>query len=117
MLKSCPLDTDTAPALKACSGTALAYALRSKSSDQRALFAVTEIGAVDWALKNPTDKQLYALLRITRYQLDQARELDPRLHHDVNAGLRRLSNVSERLARTVRKAGVDATWNALVAVL
>jgi hypothetical protein len=55
------------------SGRALAYALRGMPADERAL-AAAQWHCNRWVLMDLTDRQIYALFGISRYQLDRARE-------------------------------------------
>ena len=95
-------------------GRELAYQLRGKTAAQRAVFAVNEF-ATDWALTNPTDRQLARLFGVSEYQLRQARELNSHERWRVKVGFRRsLSDQVGRLEKDVRRAGTETTWNVLI---
>jgi hypothetical protein len=113
MLKFSPL-AGTPTLVRQVTGLSLAYQLRGRNADQRAVLAVTEFGDADWALVNPTDRQLARIFGVSEYQLRQARDLDAAQRWGVAYGFRRLSNQTERLAKAVRTAGPDATWDALI---
>ena len=103
-------------------GIDLAYLLRGKTADQRAIFAAAWgfVGSPcdpTCVLIKPTDKQRTSLFGVSLYQLHHARELDPDQCWRVFHGWRRLSDKAERLEKVVRAAGPDATWDALVSNL
>jgi hypothetical protein len=99
-------------------GNALAYYLRGKTTEQRAVLAAAEFDAVALTLTEPTDVQLCALFNISRYQLNQARKLSSHERWRVKAGFRHhLGDKIGRLTETVRVCGPDAAWDAILANL
>ncbi|HKA78088.1 MAG TPA: hypothetical protein VKD19_13385 [Pseudolabrys sp.] len=62
----------TTSVIRQVAGLELAYQLRGKSAEQRAVLAVAEFDDVAWALAELTDGQRCALFGFSRYQLNQA---------------------------------------------
>ncbi len=115
MLKYLEPLNGTSAAIRQVAGLGLSYRLRGLTVEQRAVLAAAEFDDVAWALTEPTDAQLCALFDISHYQLRRGRKLGQHERWRVKVGFRHhLSDKAERLAKVVRAAGPDATWDALV---
>jgi hypothetical protein len=93
-------------------GRRLAYRLRGKSSGQRAVLAVI-LCADGLVLSGPTDKQLAGLFGVSVGTLKEALALPPHDRFAVLHGARPLIAPETRLERTVRRHGIEQTWNAI----
>jgi hypothetical protein len=91
----------------------LAYKLRSKGPGQRAALAANLIEG-KFQLNRLTDKQWASVFGVSVGTLKLALTLSPLERLAVVTGARPLVEPQARLERTVRRYGVERTWDAIV---